>query len=594
MSTKRAQSDSAHGTDEPDEERAVDRRIFLGGAGAGVASVLFGSAATAQGIGGTKSGQATNLPPPLTLDDFFDPAGNGAKGPLAPNQRRNVSAKYRIDMAEQNRALPLIKHQNNGDEELYADLRGTYSKGLPHDPIGEVILIAYQTLCSALESGEHSDFEAIVLGNPGGSGPPAGITPVHKMINPQAGLAFDLEGTDSHQIAQPPAPAFASARQAGEIVENYWMAHLRDVPFRQYATHPLAAAAIADLNAMSDFRGPKQGGLVTAQTLFRDGFPGCISGPYLSQFFYLPQPFGAQDIDPRSHSPAPGVDYLTDQTTWLARQNGVNPATGNIPGSLVYMRNGRDIGQWVHIDVLFQGYFQAFLTMAALGVPPNPGNPYLNSATQIGFGTLGGPYFATLVCEVATRALKAVWFQKWFVHRRLRPEVFGGRIHVHLTGQKTYDIHPDALNSAGVAESFSRFGTFFVPMAFPEGSPAHPSYGAGHATVAGACVTILKALFDCELPASSFFAPVEPSDDGLSLVPVSDPGLTIAGELNKIASNVATGRNIAGVHWRSDGTESILLGEKVAISVLRDQRLSNNEPLAGFTFTKFDGTQITV
>jgi len=30
-----------------------------------------------------------------------------------------------------------------------------------------------------------------------------------------------------------------------------------------------------------------------------------------------------------------------------------------------------------------------------------------------------------------------------------------------------------------------------LPMAFPEGSPIHPAYGAGHATVAGACVTIL-------------------------------------------------------------------------------------------------------
>ncbi len=38
--------------------------------------------------------------------------------------------------------------------------------------------------------------------------------------------------------------------------------------------------------------------------------------------------------------------------------------------------------------------------------------------------------------------------------------------------------------------------TALLPMAFPEGSPMHPAYGAGHATVAGACVTILKAFFD--------------------------------------------------------------------------------------------------
>ncbi|MEM7163573.1 MAG: hypothetical protein AAF487_14165, partial [Bacteroidota bacterium] len=43
---------------------------------------------------------------------------------------------------------------------------------------------------------------------------------------------------------------------------------------------------------------------------------------------------------------------------------------------------------------------------------------------------------------------------------------------------------------------FNKKQGYFLPMAFPEGSPMHPAYGAGHATVAGACVTILKAFFD--------------------------------------------------------------------------------------------------
>ncbi len=33
--------------------------------------------------------------------------------------------------------------------------------------------------------------------------------------------------------------------------------------------------------------------------------------------------------------------------------------------------------------------------------------------------------------------------------------------------------------------------------------------------------------------------------------------LTVAGELNKVAANVSIGRNMAGVHWRSDYTESV-------------------------------------
>jgi len=91
--------------------------------------------------------------------------------------------------------------------------------------------------------------------------------------------------------------------------------------------------------------------------------------------------------------------------------------------------------------------------------------------------------------------------------------------------------------------------------------------------------------------------PVVASDDGQSLVPYAgaDAGqITVGGELNKLADNVALGRNMAAVHWRSDAAQALLLGEALAISVLRDQRPIYNEPFSGFTFTKFDGTTITV
>lgn len=80
------------------------------------------------------------------------------------------------------------------------------------------------------------------------------------------------------------------------------------------------------------------------------------------------------------------------------------------------------------------------------------------------------------------------------------------------------------------------------------------------------------------------------SDDGQSLVPYmgSDAGqITVGGELNKLANNVAMGRDMAGVHWRSDAEQALRLGEKVTISILRDQRHTYNEPFSGFTFTKF-------
>src|SRR5262249_5087624 len=154
-----------------------------------------------------------------------------------------------------------------------------------------------------------------------------------------------------------------------------------------------------------------------------------------------------------------------------------------------------------------------------------------------------------LMCEVASRALKAQWYQKWFVHRRLRPEAFGGLVHNQLTSNRYPGIlHGDILNSPVLARVHSSYGSYLLPQTFAEGSPTHPSYGAGHATVAGACVTALKAMFDERTVIPN---PVVVSHDGTSLLPYTGSELTVGGELNKLASNIATGRNISGVHWRT-------------------------------------------
>jgi hypothetical protein len=90
---------------------------------------------------------------------------------------------------------------------------------------------------------------------------------------------------------------------------------------------------------------------------------------------------------------------------------------------------------------------------------------------------------------------------------------------------------------------------------------------------------------------------MESSADGLSLVPYKGPDvwqISVTNELHKLAGNMGMGRNFAGVHWRSDYDQALLLGESVAISLLRDQRATFNEPFSGFTFTKFDGTKVTV
>ncbi len=88
--------------------------------------------------------------------------------------------------------------------------------------------------------------------------------------------------------------------------------------------------------------------------------------------------------------------------------------------------------------------------------------------------------------------------------------------------------------------------------------------------------------------------PVEADDRGLSLSPYNDGSLTLGGELDKLASNIALGRDAAGVHWRSDGIEGLKLGETVAIRLLENFRHCYNEKFDGFTLTKFDRSKITI
>ena len=287
-----------------------------------------------------------------------------------------------------------------------------------------------------------------------------------------------------------------------------------------------------------------------------------------------------------------------------------------------------------------------------MGMPFDPGIPFQspdNIDHQQGFAHFGGPHILSLVTEVATRALKAVRFQKYNIHRRCRPEVLAARLH------KADDLIPispefaeirDLLNGTdGILEAVRTHNSAFaanpvypppvpgtipersnlLPMAFCEGSPMHPAYGAGHATVAGACITILKAFFDHTkflnlapyqdinavptnvknvleragnyIPdniVSSNLAYVS-SDNGKSLevVPVLDENnniahLTVEGELNKLASNISIGRNWAGVHYFTDYYESLLMGEQIAIGILEEQKLMFGENFS-MTVPLFNG-----
>lgn len=536
--------------------------------------------------------------------------------PVSIQSRRN----HRNECAAFWQHYPLAIQQPNGDE-AYADRRGNYSKGLPHNERGLVDPVAYLRLFQAMNSGNPADFDAVPIGQEPPPPPFIRLNQTRPLTSPQAGLAVEMIGPDPEHLALSAPPKFNSLTNLAEITENYWMALARDIHFADYQSNALISAAITDFERPLSGGGKLREALyyrdsaaagqpLTPATLFRGIFVGERKGPYLSQFLLQDCFIGAQPIDQRLRTVASGIDYMTDFGQWLAVQRGLRQ-----PGDLFdpqprYMRNGRDLGQWVHVDQLYQAYLLAGLILLDSGAAVSGSNPYRAVVNQAGFATFGGPHLLSLLTEVATRALKAVWYQKWAVHRRLRPEVMAGRIHVkylgNSSGQKVnFDVH-SALEQLDLPNRlYATHGSLLLPMAFPEGSPTHPAYGAGHATVAGACTTILKAWFDASQKFNSLrhartgapLTAVQASADGLTLHAYTGADateLTIEGELNKLAGNVATGRNFAGVHWRSDYRESLLFGEKIAIGTLMDYAGVFNEPNVNFQFNSFTGHPVVV
>lgn len=502
-------------------------------------------------------------------------------GPSTQPERREEAFEVRQNASTFQKNLPLYKQMCNGDGCLYPNKIANYSKSLPHNDLGEVDLNAYNIYINALNTSNTNIFESIPLGG------------TAKLINPLSSYSYDLVGADSHHLTMKAAPAFSSAEVASEMAEDYWLALTRDIPFNDYNICQLTNDAATDLTNFSDFKGPKNNDIVTTEVLFRGKPEGNLVGPYISQFLYQDIPFGAKNIVQKYNVPIGGRDFMTSYDEWLDRQNGIVPTDNIIYDPIPrYISNGRDMSGWVHRDFSYQGTLSACLILLSFGKKALAiSNPYLHSETMDGFVTFGAPHILDFVSKVSNLALKAAWFQKYLVHRRLRPEEFGGRVQNLLTCKADYPINTELLNSSALSSVFSKFGTYLLPMAFPEGCPSHPSYPSGHATYVGAGVTILKAFFN-----ESFEIPnlVVASSDGLKLCSYCGEPLTVGGELNKLASNIALGRDTAGFHYRSDGQEGMELGQTVAIGVLQDYRNAYAEKFSGFSFTKFDGTKVII
>lgn len=152
--------------------------------------------------------------------------------------------------------------------------------------------------------------------------------------------------------------------------------------------------------------------------------------------------------------------------------------------------------------------------------------------------------------------------------------------------------------------------SLFLGLNYREGSPPHPALPGGHATVAGACSTVLKAMlktFDDNDPTkpikwvASGRAALQGSNDGTAIIAYTDADaseMTVNGELNKLGSNVAFGRSWAGVHYRADGDGGMALGQEFAISYLIDKAREYGRAadglFEGWMLEKFDGSVVRI
>ncbi len=405
-------------------------------------------------------------------------------------------------------------------------------------------------------------------------------------------------------------------------------------------------------------------GQLTPEIAFRGSTKGAQTGPYLSQFMLIGAssaasgvngtanfslkdgyiPYGSLVIDQRTISHKNCLDYMTDWPDWLDVQNGANVKGLDLfEGQRRFITTPRDLATYVHYDALYEAYLNAALILLSMGAKHSKGFPEPSpSGNRDAFATYGGPHILSLLTEVATRCLKAVRRQKFNYHRRGRPETIAGRFTLthlgkgeHLGCAKdafkdSFCELPEGLTKAIIEHNKKQnamkmreldcssaqckkvtptgFAThnLLLPMAFPEGSPMHPAYGAGHATVAGGCVTMLKAFFEMfadndsgkerELRDSKCEPIVYiPNSDGSELEKdIKFKGaLTIQGELDKLAANVAIGRNMAGVHYYSDYYDSLRMGERVAVGILMQQAPTYGDYME-VTFKSFDGDMITL
>ena len=412
--------------------------------------------------------------------------------------------------------------------------------------------------------------------------------------------------------------SITSPGTAFEMAEVYAMSLSREVNFDQWSTNATISKMIDVLNQYPDKTTAPldpSTNLITASNLFRGRGHDELLGPYISQCLICDFNYGNLRVEQKYivETPArlPGAGFAAKNIEEYRKI-----ATGRtLSGAAVleqarHINNPMVLGSIVHNDPLYQFYYNAALVCLTYGGFTLE-HEFLGTDSKTSGWTMGGsPDILANLAFVSKGALLVAWENKWG-QTRIRPEACANLVRLannsslreSIPGLSdlynninlTSDVGNNILNEV---RSQTSDNNALLLLQYPEGSPTHPSFPAGHAVVAGACVTVLKCFIKTHNGTTPILwsnpQKVVTNPDGTtSLDTYTGDSLTLVGELNKIASNVALGRDWAGVHYRADGDLGINLGEQYAIDYMINVCQSYSENLS-YSLQKYDGTFITI
>ncbi len=344
----------------------------------------------------------------------------------------------------------------------------------------------------------------------------------------------------------PPKP-FQTRRFVYEMLGVYAMSLVRDIPFSRYIQDKHINDFCMIFKTMHHACSPFN--------IFRGPTYGDSQGPYISQFFYRDVRLGGFSVRQKYPTYISCNDHMLTWTDVRDVQNrSEEKAVLTQRESPRYIINGRDLASIVHKNSSSTIFLNVLHILLDLDIAHSCDLSFCDEE-EIG----------SVMAMIGRQALAAANYIKWKCLYP-RPEMAALEVErVYKERRNRYGISLELLQNDILVLAQEKNGTSLLSQVYPEGSPLYPSTPCAHAAVASACATVLKFYFDGTQEMYIY----EPDMNGDRIINTGKLA-TLNDELNKMVHNIGMGRCWAGVNYRMDVIKGIKLGEKVALSCLRD------------------------